>query len=97
MSKIGTPISGFIRESKYSTEMEKCLLNPSQDGMPWGGLKSNLTLFQSNFTRLRKPGRMKQTDLPKHLDPAGLARKLFGRISRAVTWKNNRFMQKDYT
>ncbi len=97
LSKIGTPITGFIRDCKYPTEMEDCLKHPAPDGKPWGGLVSNFLRFQSTFKRLKKSNKVKRTFLPGNLRIPVHAEKLFGRLSRAVTWLNNRNMRKDYT
>ena len=101
LSKIGTPITGFIRDKRYSVNMENCLKKPSPDGKPWSGLVSNFVKFQSNFKRLTIPQKIKQTlmqsPLPGNLTVQAHAKKLFGRLSAAMTWLNNRFMRKDYT
>lgn len=44
--KVGKPVTGFIRETKYNSRMLSCLENPSPSSLPWGGLLGLISNYQ---------------------------------------------------
>jgi len=49
--KVGTPITGFIREKQYEPDMLYCLQHPSPNAIPWDDISGNINLYQKIISK----------------------------------------------